>query len=217
MPDGSVAVVFGTSFLVGFSGAVSPGPLLAFDIRETMRRGFWAGPFVAAGHAILELVTVVGLAFGVARILDSDLWVASIGILGGVFLLWMAWGMLRNPGRGAPGTATQHQNPAYHGMRGPIVGGVLVSLSNPYWAIWWISIGAALMTRSLELGVAGVAAFYVGHVLSDFTWYTVVSAALASGRRLVTERVYKGIMLGCGAFLGAMGVYFVVAGARLLV
>ena len=72
------------------------------------------------------------------------------------------------------------------------------------------------MTQSLELGLLGVSAFYVGHILSDFSWYTLVSAALTSGRRLITEQVYKGIMLGCGAFLAAMGAYFIVTGVNLL-
>ena len=136
MPDVPVLVIFVTSFLVGLSGAVSPGPLLEFNIRETVRRGFLAGPYVATGHAILELVTVVALALGLTQILDSDPAVAAIGILGGLFLLWMGWGMVRNPGQGAPGSAEHHHGVTHHGVREPIVGGIVVSLSNPYWTIW---------------------------------------------------------------------------------
>ncbi|MFH1140165.1 MAG: LysE family transporter [Chloroflexota bacterium] len=216
MPDIPALAIFGTSFLVGLSGAVSPGPLLVFNIRETVRHGFMAGPYVAAGHALLELATVVALAFGLTRIRDFEPAVAAIGILGGLFLVWMGAGMVRNPGHGAP-TAQGHTSDATpHGVREPLVGGVVVSLSSPYWTIWWLTVGATLMSRSLELGAVGIAAFYLGHILSDFSWYSLVSATLASGRRLVTVRVYKGIMLACGAFLVAMGAYFVVTGVRLL-
>ena len=62
----------------------------------------------------------------------------------------------------------------------------------------------------------GIGAFYVGHILSDYFWYGLVSAALTSGRRLMTERVYKGTMLGCGVFLAAMGGYFIVTGVELV-
>jgi len=216
MPDIPALGIFGISFGVGLSGAVSPGPLLAFNIRETVRRGFMAGPYVVTGHAILELVVVVALALGLTQLLDSDPAVAAIGILGGLFLLWMGWGMLRNPGRGAPDSTGHHHGRTHGSIRDPIVGGILVSLSNPYWAIWWITVGAALMTRSLELGLVGIGAFYVGHILSDFSWYSLVSAALASGRRLTTERLYRGIMLGCGAFMAAMGGYFIVTGVNAL-
>lgn len=220
MLDAPVLVVFGTSFLVGLSGAVSPGPLLAFTIRETLRRGFLAGPYVAAGHAILELLVVVLLALGVNQLLDSDVAAGFIGVLGGLFLLWMGSKMVRNPGQGAPSASHSHAL-AHQGSRGrlagPVLGGALVSLSNPYWTIWWLTVGATFMTQSMELGLLGIGAFYIGHILADISWYSLVSFAIASGRRLVTDRVYRGIMLGCGVFLIAMGGYFFVTGVELLV
>ena len=216
MPVVPALAIFGTSFLVGLSGAVSPGPLLAYNIRETVRRGFLAGPYVVMGHALLELVVVVALALGLSKLLDSGPVVAATGIMGGLFLFWMGWGMLRNPGRGAPSSAGHRHGTSHGGVREPIVGGVLVSLSNPYWAIWWVTAGAAFMARSLELGLLGIGAFYFGHILSDLSWYGLVSAALASGRRLITERVYRGIMLGCGIFLVGMGGYFLITGVSTL-
>ena len=82
-------VIFETSYLVGLSGAVSPGPLLAYNIREAVRRGFLAGPYTATGHAILELLVVIVLALGLRQLFDSDPVVGGIGLLGGLVLLWM--------------------------------------------------------------------------------------------------------------------------------
>ena len=149
MPEISVLAIFGTSFLVGLSGAVSPGPLLAFNIKETVRTGFMAGLFVATGHSLLELVVVAALALGLTRLLDSDPAVTVIGVLGGLFLLWMSWGLVRNPGEGTPVVTDQQRQEACPSIRVPLVGGVLVSLSNPFWAIWWLTVGATFMTRSL--------------------------------------------------------------------
>ena len=59
----------------------------------------------------------------------------------------------------------------------------------------------------------GVSAFYLGHILSDYSWYSLVSLAVATGRRLMTPRVYAGIMLACAAFLAGMGGYFIFTGA----
>lgn len=217
MPDLPVLAIFGSSFLVGLSGAVSPGPLLAFNIQETMRRGFMAGPYVATGHAILELLVVAALALGLTQLLDSDPVIGAIGVLGGIFLLWMGWRMLRDPARGAPDLFGPQYDTSQQSVAGPIVGGILVSLSNPFWTVWWITVGAAFITRSLEQGLWGIGAFYLGHILSDYSWYSLVSIVLASGRRLMTERIYRGIMLTSGAFLALMGVYFAITGANLLV
>src|SRR3989304_1238837 len=97
MPDIPAIAIFGTSFLVGLSGAASPGPPLAHNIRETVRRGFIAGPLVALGHSLLELATVALLAVGLAQIPESSLAVSLIGIVGGAFLVWMGGGVLRKP------------------------------------------------------------------------------------------------------------------------
>ena len=132
MPDAAVLSIFGTSFLVGLSGAVSPGPLLAYNIRETVRRGFLAGPYVATGHAIPELLVVVVLALGLSRFIDVDNVTGAIGLLGGLVLLWMGGGMLRNPGQGAPGSAEHRVAQLHAGATAPIIGGAVVSLSNPF-------------------------------------------------------------------------------------
>ena len=102
MPEATLIAIVTTSFLVGLSGAMSPGPLLAFDLRESLRIGFWAGPLVSLGHALLELLTVVLLALGLTHLFSQEAALTVVGIPGGAFLLWMAWGMVRHPARGLP-------------------------------------------------------------------------------------------------------------------
>ena len=210
-----ILIIFANSFLVGLSGAISPGPLLAFNIKETLRVGFIAGPLVVAGHSLLELVTVGALAFGLAQVLDSDPVVAAVGLLGGGFLLWMSWGLLRKPSKNVPYLSGWSASQSRIGLK-PLVGGALVSLSNPFWALWWLTVGAALITRSLEVGLMGIASFYLGHILSDLVWYGFVSATVTSGKRFLSRNVFRGIILVCGSFMGLLGVYFVVTGIRLL-
>ena len=209
-------VIFGTSYLVGRSGAVSPGPLLAYDIREAVQGGFLAGPYIATGHAILELLIVIVLALGLRQLFDSDPVIGGIGLLGGLVLLWMGTNMVRNPQVSALSASSVPDVSPREGIARPMLGGAVVSLSNPYWTIWWLTVGATLMTQSLELGLLGIAAFYVGHILADISWYSLVSFAVASGRRLISERVCRGVMLGCGVFLLGMGGYFIATGAALL-
>ncbi|MDP2949406.1 MAG: LysE family transporter, partial [Chloroflexota bacterium] len=72
MSGAALAAIFATSFAVGFTGALMPGPLTTLTVRETMRRGFWAGPLLALGHGVIELALVVGLALGLSRLLDED-------------------------------------------------------------------------------------------------------------------------------------------------
>ena len=65
----ALLAIFGGSFLIALSGALMPGPLFTLSVRETLRRGFWVGPLVATGHALIELVLVIALALGLSQFL----------------------------------------------------------------------------------------------------------------------------------------------------
>ncbi|NLW09581.1 MAG: LysE family transporter, partial [Firmicutes bacterium] len=77
-----------------------PGPLLTVNIKESLRRGFWAGPQLILGHALLEGALITGLALGLGGLLKAELSQGLISVFGGAFLFWMAWGMLRYKGQG---------------------------------------------------------------------------------------------------------------------
>ena len=78
-----------------------PGPLVTAAIAGAARDGFWVGPALSLGHAVAEAAVVVGLALGLGRLLKNR-WVSGgIGVVGGLFLLWMGWDIAA----GAPGPA----------------------------------------------------------------------------------------------------------------
>jgi threonine/homoserine/homoserine lactone efflux protein len=149
------------------------------NITEVARRGFWAGPAVALGHSLLELVTVALLAAGLSPFLERTAGV--VGLLGGAFLLWIGFKMVR----AAPGLSLTAQLAAVRpGLSaGPIVAGVTASISNPYWLVWWATVGAGFTVTALALGTAGIGAFYLGHISADFAWYIFIAGLVATGRR----------------------------------
>ena len=134
------------------------GPLLALDIRESARGGFWAGPYIATGHSVLELLVVVLLAVGLLRVTEKGPAFAAVALAGGAFLVWMGWGMIRRPAGDLP-VVPSEQVPVrrYHPGR-PILGGIVFSATNPFWGLWWITVGATFMAeaQSRELGAAGI-------------------------------------------------------------
>jgi threonine/homoserine/homoserine lactone efflux protein len=92
---------------------------------------------------------------------------------------------------------------------GPVLLGIVVSLSNPYWSLWWAGIGMTYITKAWLLGIAGLGAFFTGHILADLIWYSAVAGAVTGGRRLMSHRVYRGIIGGCGVFLLWLGLDFI--------
>jgi threonine/homoserine/homoserine lactone efflux protein len=220
---------FVTSFVVGLSGAMMPGPLVTMAIAETARGGFRRGPTVVLGHAVVEAIAVGGLLLGVSQIFAYPMVSGGIGVVGGLVLLWMGYGMARSARRGeltlempAAGTATavavttdgrEVQVAGRSLLDSPAVRGGAVSVVNPYWLLWWATIGAAYVGRSLALGIAGPIAFFLGHISADLGWTCVVSAVVASGRRALNAQVYQGVILFCALALAVLGVYFLASGA----
>lgn len=212
--------IFSSSFVLGLSGAMMPGPMLTVTIGESARRGFKAGPLIVLGHGLLELLLVLPLILGLAEVLTMPRVGSTIAIVGGLFLLYMGWGMARDAYLGkitldlSGKTAGSHPNdagPAPRGMH-PVLAGSVVSLSNPYWSIWWATVGLGYITLSLEKGTLGLAAFYTGHILSDLVWFCLIAGAVVAGRKFISTRVYRGILVACGIFLLWLGGMFIFRG-----
>ncbi len=209
----SLIGIFFASFLIGFSGALMPGPVLTVTISQVASKGFFAGPLIVLGHGILELSLVVAVAFGLGRFLTRGPVIGTVAVLGGIFLVYLGFGTLRSlkglslaiQTRAEGSKITDH----------PVMAGILTSLSNPYWTIWWASIGVGYIAISRRLGLWGLSSFFVGHILSDLSWYSFVALTLTLGRRMITDRLYRGVVAVCGLFLVGFGLYFGYSGLHM--
>jgi len=215
-----VLSILGASFVMGLSGAMMPGPMLAVNIEGSLRKGFWAGPVVVAGHVLLELL-VVGLLFVGLREILVNPWVsAAIGILGGAYLAWMGVGMIKSALRReiSLDNSQTGENGKRSGTYLRLAGsGFLLSASNPYFLIWWATVGLTSLSLAQGLGFMGVAVFYTGHGMADLAWYSVVSAGIATGRRWLTDQVYRIIIALLGFCMAGFSVYFIISGAKGLI
>lgn len=204
--------IFGTSFVIALSGALMPGPVLTVTISESSRRGFWAGPLIMVGHGILELGLVILLLLGVEPYLNKDIVFGAVGLTGALILIWMALGMFRS----IP-SLKLNLEPGAEESTNPIRAGILMSLANPYWFIWWATIGLGYIVYAMKFGALGVIAFFAGHISADFAWYSIVSLTISKGRNFLSERLYKGITAVCASALVVFSGWFGLVGIQRLV
>ncbi len=204
----SPAAIFVSSFIIALSGALMPGPLLAVTIRDTSRQGFVAAPLLILGHGVLEAGLLALILLGLAEWVRGDMATSVIALAGGAMLLWMAVGMVRevrtlrldvNETNSASGSGRSDSGRA--GILRPFFSGIVASVSNPYWTIWWATIGLGYLLISKKLGAVGVALFFAGHILADAVWYLFVGFAVSAGRSRFSDRVYRWIVGSCALFL----------------
>jgi len=191
------------SFALGFTGAVVPGPLLVVVVSESPRRGVAAGFLAVLGHAVLEVAMVAALAAGLDFLLTSPLAEASVALVGGCAMLTFSVIMVWNALRGGYSSESGRVFPY-----GPFLGGLAATALNPYWYVWWATVASPYIAASIPLGVVGLSAFYVGHVLADAVWYVPVSAAVGYGGRRLEDRYLNWLILACGVLLALFGVKF---------
>ena len=195
------------AFVIGLSGAMSPGPYLTMTIARTLREGRLSAFLMLVGHALLEAALLIGFAFGLASVLKLPIVTRVMSAVGGAVLIWMGASLLLGAVRG---TVVADLHAAEEPTKfGPVAHGAIVSLSNPYWTLWWATIGITLAIRGLEFGPVGVLAFFLGHELADLAWYSLVIVAVSTGRHWLSDRVYRVIMGSLGAFLLYLGGSFI--------
>jgi threonine/homoserine/homoserine lactone efflux protein len=114
-------------------------------------------------------------------------------VLGGLFLFYLGFSMLKNlQEQEISGSVTASS---------PVVAGALLSLGNPYFLIWWATVGAGLIFRSTEFGLMGFAAFAICHWLCDLGWDTFLSVLSFRGGQFFGRQFQLIVFAITGGFL----------------
>jgi len=179
--------------------------LAAFLARLKERRFLWV-----AG-------TLVLFALGLNDLLRLKWLPVVIGIGGGLALLYMGVGICRSALRDAEGLTLEQDDGGVVRLGtgsylSPLKSGFIASVANPFWTLWWFTIGILYVTQALQAGAIGLGAFYAGHILADLSWFLFVAVAVATGKRWLSPAAYRGILGVCGIFLVMLAAYFIYRG-----
>jgi threonine/homoserine/homoserine lactone efflux protein len=200
-----------TSFFVGLSGALAPGPMLTVTISDSMEKGARAGPLIVAGHIIAETALIFLIFAGLGWLIGSSLASFIIGLVGGIVLIYMGIQIFRNSPE-LKDTSYENLDNTVKSRYSSILNGIITSITNPFFFIWWAAIGAAFMYQGLALaGILGIFAFLIGHWSADLVWISFISFFSSKGTNLMKKSTYKNIMRICGVFLVLVGGYFFTA------
>lgn len=195
------------AILISLSGVMAPGPLTVVVVGEGARSPR-AGAVIALGHGIVEFPLMVLILVGLAPILRHPAGSIAIGLAGGLVLLWMGYGLLRS--------ARTETSVEKRRVTSPLAAGVLMSAGNPYFIVWWGTVGATLVFRAWEYGPWQFALFAVIHWSLDLIWYFLLSTASFKGTKLLGRRFLTGTSLVAGIVLLFFGVRFIVDAIRQL-
>ncbi len=195
------------AIFLSFSGVMAPGPLTAVTVAHGSRSQH-AGVWIAIGHGIVEFPLMAVIYLGFEYVFTSPNAKAVIGLVGGFFLFFLAYSMFRSIAKADVKGAGA--------FRSPVAAGAILSIANPYFLIWWATVGASLIIAAVEFGAIGVIVFAIFHWLCDFVWCYFLSALSFRGGRFFGNKFQKIVFGVCGVFLIFMGGKFIVDAVGIL-
>lgn len=207
--------IFIFSFLIALTGAMAPGPVLTFTIyKSVQKRGYLAGFFIILGHATLEFGIICLLLLGASLFLRDILILTIIGVVGGIFLVIFGILVIRDTIKNPLKFDFQSIEEAdIKGFKGnSFLGGIYISLSNPFFLMWWAIIGLSFM---INFGISfenptGLLLFFLGHELGDLAFYVPISIFVYIGGKSLNPKVFKYVLIGCGVFMIGFGIFLAI-------
>jgi threonine/homoserine/homoserine lactone efflux protein len=163
--------LFLQSLLIGLSIAAPVGPIGLLTIQRTLQLGSAAGLSTGLGAAAADAVYGAIGAYGVSAMINA-LTAARLPLAlgGGVFLLWMAWSILR-----APVAERAAQVSGGSDLLRCFAGTFVLTLSNPATILSFIAVFGVMAGRT---AVASPTVMIAGVLLGSALWWLLLSTVV---------------------------------------
>jgi len=188
--------------IISLSGVLAPGPVMTSAIAQGTKFKH-AGFFISLGHSAIELPLLAAIALGVGFIFEYPAAKFLTGLIGGAYLLWMGWGMFKE-------FKNYHEAKLSLNSKGPFITGLVLSATNPYFILWWATVGLNMAKDAATLGCLAIILFAIVHSLCDMTWLELVSFASFKGTKLLSKKNQKNVLAACAAAIIFFGFYFII-------
>lgn len=188
--------------IISISGVMSPGPLFAANVAYGLKGGIKTGLKMAYGHTIVELPLVILLGIGAISIETVPQFREIIALLGATSLFVFAGIQIRS--------VIKKPTTVFEVKHGPFLAGIILSALNPFFLIWWFTIGFKLISDSIILAsFAGIGIMFVFHIWMDYAWLCGVSFLSSKGKKILSNKNYSMFMIAISGVLIYFGITFV--------
>ena len=198
----------GTVIVVTASGALAPGPLSFGILMQGSKEGARSGFSCAVGHTLVEFPLVLALALGLLAAASQPTIKAVIGLVGGLGLI--GFGVLQIYGTLKSKTESGEKTRARNLPVSSVVLGLALTGLNPYFILWWLTIGSVLIVQALAFAaIIGVLIMYIAHVWMDYAFLTSLAYFAKKGRNIAGSKYYKLLLTAFGLILVYYGMTFI--------
>jgi threonine/homoserine/homoserine lactone efflux protein len=196
-----------TGILFGLVAGISPGPLLALVIAETLTHSRKEGILVALAPLVTDLPIVIVSVFLLAQFSHSHLILGAISVLGALFIGYLAYESLSVK---TSGLNLQKIEP--HSLRK----GIIANFLSPHPYLFWIAVGAPMTLKAYKVNLLSACLFILGFYLFLVGSKIFVAFVIDKSRDFLKSRVYVYTIRLLGVVLLIFAALFLKDGFTLL-
>jgi len=193
--------------VISLSGVMTPGPMFAVTLARSYKSP-WSGVLVSLGHAAIEVPLILLIYFGFAGFFKMNAVQILLSVIGGGMIIWMGIGMFR--------TRSQVVNEGKDLSTSAFVAGILTTGLNPFFLIWWATVGSLLIMGFVPFGMPGLVIFTIAHWSCDLIWMSFVSVLVYKTHGLWGRRFQEWAFIICSLLLLGFGGWYLYSGIQLL-
>jgi len=191
--------------VISFSGVMMPGPMFAVALTKSYKSP-WAGARLSLGHAVVEVPIILLIYFGAVQFFQNNIVQFALSVLGSGMIMWMGIGMFR--------TRSQVIREGKDLSYGAFTAGIIMSGLNPFFLLWWVTIGSMLIMKIYPFGAIGLVLFVLVHWLCDLAWLSFLSVTVYKTHSFWGKNIQEGIFIACSLLLIGFGIWFLVSGIQ---
>ena len=204
-----------TVILITASGALAPGPLFFITISQGAKTGAKTGLVFSIAHTLIEFTLIMLFALGLLSVVNQLPIKITIGVPGGIVLLIFGIKQVRDSLKFKIKKKAKSRNIT---TRNLLLLGLTFTGLNPFFILWWLTVGANLILLSLEFAsLAGVVFMYICHVWIDYVWLISVAHFAKMGANVIGFKWYRLVLAVFGVVLIYFGISFLINSLKPLI
>lgn len=193
--------------LFGFAAGVSPGPLLALVITETLMHSRKEGILVAIAPVVTDVPIIAVTMYILSKLSNSDTILAILSLAGAVFIGYIAYESIM----------TRDVNLGIHQVKPQSIRkGVITNFLSPHPYLFWMTIGAPTVLKAFQVNIASAVSFIAGFYVLLVGSKVLIALLVDRSKNFLKSRTYIYIIRATGIILLCFAVLFLKDGLRML-
>ncbi len=198
---------FVSGIVLGFAAGVSPGPLLALVISETLMHGRKEGFLVSIAPVLTDLPIIAATVYILSRIPNSAFFLGIVSLAGAIFIGYLAYKNIM----------IQNMNMRiYHVKPQSLRKGVIANFLSPHPYLFWMTIGAPTVLKAYQFDISSAVSFITGFYLLLIGSKILIALIVHKSKNFLQSKTYVYIIRATGVILLLFGVLFVKDGLIML-